>query len=258
MDYSTAFPKGTKEFYKDIDRQFFKAHYFGQDSYPIFSKLIDYGWLYGKKVLEVGCGLGTMCQEFASQGALVTAVDISNSAVELTKKRLELFGLKANIMGGDAENLPFGDNKFDYIFSWGVLHHIPDTKRAIDEVYRVLKPGGKIGIMLYYRNSLRYYTWILFARGILGLKLLTMSRQQLINRYTDGRRYGGNPYTIFVTRRDIFNLFAKFKNVKFKVYGNKLEITPRLKNTKFIPNSLADFILTKLGLGWFLWIQAGK
>ena len=258
MDYAVTSREGTKEFYKDIDRQFLKAHYFGQDIYPIFSRLIDYRALYRKKVLEVGCGLGTICQEFASQGALVTAVDMSNSAVKLTKKRLEIFGLKANIIRGDAENLPLGNNEHDYAFSWGVLHHTPDTQRAIDEVYRVLKPGGKLGIMLYHRDSLRYYLWTIFARGILGFKLLTMSRQQLINRYSDGKIYGGNPHTIFITRRDIPILFAKFKNVKFKVYGNKLEIAPYFKSTKFIPNSLADFILTKLSLGWFLWIQAEK
>lgn len=258
MDYSVTFPRETKEFFNEIDRKFLKSHYFGQDSSPVLSKLIDYRKLCGKKVLEIGCGLGTMCREFASHGNKVTAIDLTDSAVELTKKRLEIFGLKGNVLKGDAENLPFGDNNFDYVFSWGVLHHTPDTKKAIDEVYRILKPGGEIGVMLYHRGSLKYYVWILLARGILGFKLLTMSTQQLINRYTDGIRYRGNPHTIFVTRRGVAILFEKFKNVKFKIYGNKSEIIPRIKNPEVIPNSFADFILTKLGLGLFLWIQAAK
>jgi ubiquinone/menaquinone biosynthesis C-methylase UbiE len=99
----------------------------------------------GKKVLEIGVGLGADHQKFAEAGADLYGIDLTKRAVEHTKKRLYAFGLRSNLSVGDAENLDFPDEFFDLVYSWGVLHHTPDTPKAIAEVYRVLKTGGGQG-----------------------------------------------------------------------------------------------------------------
>ncbi len=96
----------------------------------------------GLKVLEVGVGLGADHQQFAEAGADLWGIDLTERAVEHTLQRLAAFGLTSHLTVGDAESLDFPDESFDRLYSWGVLHHSPDTPKAIAEVWRVLKPGG--------------------------------------------------------------------------------------------------------------------
>lgn len=96
----------------------------------------------GLKVLEVGVGLGADHQQFAEAGADLWGIDLTERAVEHTRQRLATFGLRSHLTVGDAENLDFADESFDRVYSWGVLHHSPDTLKAIAEVWRVLKRGG--------------------------------------------------------------------------------------------------------------------
>lgn len=110
----------------------------------------------GKRVLDVGCGNGYVTCKFAQAGASVVAVDLTDKGVELTKARLSLAGLEADVRRADAESLPFGDDTFDVVVSFGVLHHTPDTETAISEIHRVLRPGGRFLLMLYHRNSFAY------------------------------------------------------------------------------------------------------
>ncbi len=97
----------------------------------------------GLKVLEVGVGLGADHQQFAEAGADLYGIDLTERAVEHTRKRLVAFGLTSDLSVGDAENLDFSDESFDQVYSWGVLHHSLDTPKAIAEVWRVLKRGGE-------------------------------------------------------------------------------------------------------------------
>jgi len=108
----------------------------------------------GLKVLEIGVGLGADHQRFAEAGAKLFGVDLTERAVEHTKKRLLTFNLTSDLSIGDAENLNFSNNMFDQVYSWGVLHHSPDTPKAISEVWRVLKPGGIASIMIYHKWSI--------------------------------------------------------------------------------------------------------
>lgn len=96
----------------------------------------------GLKVLEVGVGLGADHQQFAEAGAELYGIDLTEKAVEHTRKRLAYLGLESNLSVGDAEELDFPDESFDLVYSWGVLHHSPNTHKAISEVYRVLRWGG--------------------------------------------------------------------------------------------------------------------
>ncbi len=108
-----------------------------------------------KKVLEVGVGAGTDFLQWVRSGALAYGIDLTQEAIDHVQKRLDLYGLKAEkIQVGDAENLPFDSNTFDLVYSWGVIHHSPNTKRCLDEIIRVAKPGGRVKIMIYNRRSL--------------------------------------------------------------------------------------------------------
>ncbi len=108
----------------------------------------------GKRVLEIGVGLGADHQRFAEAGASLSGVDLTPRAIEMTRKRLALLGLKSDLQVGDAERLDYPDGTFDLVYSWGVIHHSPDTPGAIREILRVLKPGGVARVMIYHSPSL--------------------------------------------------------------------------------------------------------
>ena len=108
----------------------------------------------GKDVLEIGTGMGADHLEWARHDPRrLFGIDITAKAVELTEERLRLFGFQPQVGVADAEDLPFEDAAFDIVWSWGVLHHTPETERAIREVRRVLRPGGRASIMIYHHPS---------------------------------------------------------------------------------------------------------
>lgn len=118
----------------------------------------------GQKVLEIGLGLGADHQRWAEAGAILYGVDLTKRAVEHTRRRFDLFGLNSQLQIADAEYLPFPDNFFDVVYSWGVLMCTPDTRRAIREMYRVLKPGGFAKVMIYHKYSMvGYMLWTRYA-----------------------------------------------------------------------------------------------
>ena len=121
----------------------------------------------GEQVLDVGCGIGWLVWQFAHGGAKVTGVDLSDNSLALARKRLDYDGLQAELVKGNAQELPFPDASFDFVTSAGVLHHTPDTQGAIDEIHRVLRPGGRAMISLYYRNwALSRWMWPLTRTAV--------------------------------------------------------------------------------------------
>jgi len=104
---------------------------------------------HDRDVLEIGVGAGTDFTQWVHNGARATGVDLTEAGIALARERLDLLGLDAELRQADAENLPFPDASFDIVYSYGVLHHTPNTKRAIAEVHRVLRPGGTALIMIY-------------------------------------------------------------------------------------------------------------
>ncbi len=251
---------GTWAFFRNVDRKILKWMHWAQNGYPLLSGLIDYEALKGKKILDIACGAGWSTEQFARAGADVTAIDITEKAVDLTKKRFEIYGLKGDILVADAENLPFPDNHFDYVLAWGCLMHTPDTQKAIDEIYRTLKPGGKFGVMMYNKNSFHWRYFIFFGKGILKLKFLKYSKQELANRYTDGAEIGGNFLTKFFSLREIKKLFAKFPKAKIEIYDN-YDILDHFPHRffplgKFLPLFVKKWVSRKWGLS--LWIYGKK
>lgn len=109
----------------------------------------------GKDVLEIGVGMGADHLEWAkARPRSLCGVDLTERAVAFTRERLAAWGYESNLQVADAEKLPFPNNAFDIVYSWGVLHHSPNTPGAIEEVYRVLRPGGLARIMIYHSHSL--------------------------------------------------------------------------------------------------------
>ena len=106
------------------------------------------------RILDAGCGIGVFSRFYARKGPRfkVCAIDITPKAVEITQKSFKIFGLEGEIRLGSVEELPYPDNYFDYIVSNGVIHHTLNTQRAVDEFYRVLKPGGQSLLFLYQKT----------------------------------------------------------------------------------------------------------
>jgi SAM-dependent methyltransferase len=143
---TTSFEPGTREFYDDVERQRDRLE-------PFIPSFAEFELWKDKDVLEIGTGLGTDFVRFGRAGARLHGVDLTEASIELVGRRLALEGLTADLRQGDAESLPYENASFDLVYSWGVLHHTPDTDQALREVRRVLRPGGEARLMLYSRRS---------------------------------------------------------------------------------------------------------
>lgn len=121
----------------------------------------------GLQVLEIGVGMGADHVRFAQAGpARLVGLDLTPRAVALTRERAAGLGVDATVFVGDAEHLAFPDHLFDLVYSWGVLHHSPDTQAALREVRRVLRPGGVARIMVYHRASIvGALLWLRYGLG---------------------------------------------------------------------------------------------
>ena len=146
-------PEGTPEFFAQVERK-------RNELEPFIARYADFPLTRGQRVLEIGVGAGTDFMRFARAGADATGVDLTEHAIRLVRQRLDNEGLQAHLQQADAEALPFEDEAFDRVYSWGVLHHTPDTARAVREAVRVLAPGGRLCVMLYARHSwVAYGLW---------------------------------------------------------------------------------------------------
>ncbi len=247
--------EGTEEFFKHVDRKFIKWNPFvrAAENEPFLSRYVDMRGLKGKKVLDIACGTGVLTEQFARMGADVSAIDLTPKAVELAKKRFAIRGLpSADIREADAQQLPFAENTFDFVCAWGCLMHMPQTEKAIAEIHRVLKPGGKAFAMMYHKNSVHLRYCIQLGRGILRGKYLTYDNQSLINRYTDGASVGGNTLAKFYSVGEFTHLFSAFRNVAVHIHDNHSMPNqlphPLLPIGKALPKSAKEAICRRLGM----------
>jgi SAM-dependent methyltransferase len=267
---------GTRRFYELVE-----AHRYATEWH--IPSAADFAGARGLKVLEIGCGLGTDGAQFAKAGADYTGVDLTGAAVELSRKHFELFNLPGNFQTADAEKLDFADESFDLVYSHGVLHHTPDTAKAIREIHRVLRPGGRAIVMLYHRNSYNYRVNISLLRRA-GAQLLRWDKgvslvhkltgepldklqeharllrtqkqsylgdEEFLSQNTDG---AGNPLARVYSRREASELFRDFSKVSFKTYFLNKRWLPLVG--QLLPRSVESQLAARWG--WHLWIYATK
>jgi ubiquinone/menaquinone biosynthesis C-methylase UbiE len=268
-------PPGSRRFYELVEEHRYKKEWHIPEAAQ-FARAKDLA------VLEVGCGLGTDGAQFAKAGARYTGIDLTDAAVELAKRRFELFDLPGTFRVTDAERLDFPDNSFDLVYSHGVLHHTPDTAAAIREIHRVLRPGGKAVVMLYHRDSYNYRVNISMLRrtgvqllrwntGIKLVHLLTgepedslrdharqlqtrseyLNSEEFLSRNTDG---AGNPLARVYSHREARELFKDFAHVELRTYFLNKRWLPVLG--PLLPRSLESQLAARWG--WHLWIYATK
>lgn len=150
---------GSRAFLEEAEALRYRYHY---HLLPLFDQLAQQ--YPGGQLLEVGCSMGTDLLQLARRGFHVTGIDLAEAGIELAKQRFALYGFVADLRVGDAENLAFEDGMFDVVYSFGVLHHTPDTEQAVREIWRVLRGEGTAVVMLYHRYSLNYV-----AHQLLGI-----------------------------------------------------------------------------------------
>ena len=223
----------------------------------IITRIVNIIDIKNKNILEIGCGFGTHAQEIIknSNECIYNGIDITNKAIEYTKKRLELFNLQGELSIADAEKLPFKENQFNFIWSWGVIHHSSDTDKILKEIRRILKPNGEAFFMVYYSGWWNYYFTGIILHGIFRLKFLKYKTlSSIMQSETDGAlaRY----YTIRNWKKKFIDIGFSFK--KIMISGNETDYLPipggKIKNfiNNIIPTFLKIFLLSKLKMGSFL------
>jgi len=269
-------PPGTRRFYELVE-----AHRYTKEWH--IPAAAGFDQTSGLRVLEVGCGLGTDGAQFAEAGADYTGVDLTEAAVDLARTRFELFNLKGTFQTEDAEKLTFPDESFDLVYSHGVLHHTPDTQKAIDEIHRILRPGGRAVVMLYHRNSYNFRVNISLLRRVgadllrweSGLKLVHkitgepidslrqhaallrterdsyLAPEEFLSQNTDG---AGNPLARVYSRDEAKNLFKHFSKIEVKTFFLNKRWIPLIGN--LLPRSVEEQVASRWG--WHLWIYAMK
>jgi ubiquinone/menaquinone biosynthesis C-methylase UbiE len=151
--------KFTLEYFEEIEQWRYSDQ-------PFIHSFAQFSRYHGKRVLEVGFGAGTDFIQWLRVGARVSGIDLTEEALANARHRIRVYGLPEpeSLQVADAEHLPFASNTFDLGYSWGVLHHTPNTDEAVAELVRVVRPGGEIKIMLYNRHSLfALKRWVLVA-----------------------------------------------------------------------------------------------
>ena len=245
---------GTEAYFNEIDRRFIDSakEYMPYRQIP-FDSIIPFKDLRDKDVLEIGVGQGTHVQLLAPRCKSFTGIDLTRSAVDIVATRLRLFDLPGTVLKMDAEHMDFPNNSFDYVWSWGVIHHSADTQRVLSEICRVLRPGGRCTIMVYYRSWWNYYASGFLRRLLLGSWRSRLSLHQACQSGTDGAiaRYY-KPLELRVATRNLFDLKS------IQIYGMKSDIVllpyGKLKKVlmHMLPNPLARFLTQRLRMGSFL------
>lgn len=251
---------GTLAFYREIETHRYQEEF----HIPLIAEFDDHS---GERVLEIGCGLGTDGRRFVKGGARYTGCDLSLRSLTLAQRGFELSDLLGSFVHTDAENLPFRDASFDVVYSHGVLHHTPYTERAIGEVYRVLRTGGKAIIMLYARES---FSYVIGAQTLGRLRLewarLRMGREAfnrfvglplefrgwlpdwiVINNSTDGL---GNPLSKLYTRSQLRRLFSAFREMHLEKHYFPRHKIPVIG--PHLPRAIAYWLGRAVGSFWYI------
>lgn len=229
---------GTKEYFVEVT----KRKYIVEPHILSFAEFEKYK---NKEVLEVGCGIGTAAQTFIEHGAIYTGVDLSHKSIEIAKNRLNVFDLQGNIFQANIEEIDnVNDKKFDLIYSFGVLHHTENPEKAIDNIWKMLKPGGEFKLMMYAKNSLKYF--------------------EIIDGLDQFEAQSGVPIANVYTKEEINTLLNKFSNIQISqthIFPYKIEEYKKYQYVKkdyfeVMPEELFECL--ERNLGWHLCIRCTK
>jgi ubiquinone/menaquinone biosynthesis C-methylase UbiE len=253
-DFWNAEPCGTRYLGEKSD---FEAH--ARARYELEPDIQDFaGFASGRgvRVLEIGVGMGADYEQWLKAGAIATGVDFSAVSLDRCRRRCELAGLVPDLHLADAENLPFAANSFAVVYSYGVMHHSPNTAKCINEAWRVLTPGGEARIMLYHHLSLTgIMLWLRFGlwRG--------QSIRQCVYQNLE------SPGTRTFTRTEIFELMRDFENVSIDQVFSPGDLLLHKPSARFsrgayrlLWKTYPRTIVRKIGKRWglFLMIKGKK
>lgn len=242
----------SKEFFDEIDRRFFASaeHYLPSKRLP-FDALIPFDTLPQLDVLEIGVGNGSHAALLARHAKSFTGIDLTEYAVRATSERLRKFDLRGRVMRMDAEKMDLPDQSFDFIWTWGVIHHSSNTRAILQQMHRVLRPGGRAMVMVYHRSVWDYYVRLGLLRRIKhGWN--TSSVHSAVQLGIDGG------LARFYTIPEWEALAGEFFNVgATRIVGQKSELLPLpgklgLLAQRVVPDPITRFFSNTLRLGQFL------
>lgn len=218
----------------------------------------------GKRVLEIGVGAGSDFRNWVECGAHVTGIDLTEAAVSLTAEHLKVKGLASGnheLRVADAEYLPFKDDSFDIVYSYGVLHVTPDTEKALAQAYRVLKPGGELRVMIYHVPSWTgFMLWVRY--GMMAGRPLASQKQIIFERLESP---GTKAYTLQQARTLVLSAGFEVVSAESRLCpGDFLNILPSVRYRGWFyrvvwalfPRWLVALLGDRFGLN--LLIQASK
>ena len=236
--------------YPELNLEFFEAarkHRYAL--YPHILDVADFQSFKGKDVLEIGVGHGTDHAMFGLSGARVFGVDLTRKHCEMTRLCLDSFGTQSRLSQANALKLPYRAHSFDHVYSCGVLLLIADIHEAINEIHRVLKPGGSITIMMYNQASIHYwvktrwyYGWVLGEDKVLG-------KETVNDWYTDGIHY---PKVYYCHPRDLMKLLKQFSKIEYRTECLTSEQIPLVG----LPTNNKVTKWLEAHFGFFLWVRA--
>ena len=251
---------GSIAYFREIDRRFLaSARSFMPWRQIPFDTVIPFGELHNRDVLEIWVGYGTHAQLLSPYCKSFTGIDLTRTATRMTARRLKLFDVPGSVLQMDAECMGFPERSFDYVWSWGVIHQSADTRRVLAEIHRVLRPGGKCTVMVYYRSWWNYHV-VGFLRGVfLGQWRKQGSLHHVSQSGTDGaiaRYYKPDEWRDAVGDRFVLEAVD--------IYGLKSDVVPlphgrlKLSLMRILPDGLARFMTRHLRMGSLLVAQMRK
>lgn len=201
-------PVGTRAYFDEVEER----KYFVEPHIPVFAQFDRWK---GKRVLEIGCGIGTDTLNFARAGAEVTAVDLSEESLKLARQRANIFGFEDRIhfFQANAEELSkiVPPQPFDLVYSFGVIHHTPRPEKVVEQIrMHYVKSGTLLKIMVYHRNSTKA-AGILFSEGLAGFR----NPERAIAKHSEAQT--GCPVTYTYTRDSARRLLKGFDIKRMEV-----------------------------------------
>jgi len=234
----------TLEWFQEVERHRYDVYA------PWMRDVMEFTLHARESVLEIGGGMGTDLAQFATHGAIVTDVDLSAGHLQLAQENFRLRGLTGRFVHHDAESLPFDDDTFDLVYSNGVIHHTPNTKRTVAEMLRVLKPGGRAIVMVYAENSLQYWRNLVWHFGLKNGDLASRSMSDIMSQTVELTGNDARPLVKVYTKPRLRALFGDFTEISIVQRQLAPELVP-IRLRYFLP------VVERLA-GWNLIIKARK